>query len=95
MEVAAFLELLSFSYFTSSLQVNSHRLSQMLFGFSFISSSFLYNCLDIPSDLSDITTIIGNFYPDILHDGNLERFFFLLTILMALNTLAYWKISYR
>uniref|UniRef100_H3CSE5 Solute carrier family 15 member 5 n=1 Tax=Tetraodon nigroviridis TaxID=99883 RepID=H3CSE5_TETNG len=37
----------------------------------------------------------GNFYPDILHDGNLERFFFLLTILMALNSLAYWRISYR
>uniref|UniRef100_A0A674MUK7 Solute carrier family 15 member 5 n=1 Tax=Takifugu rubripes TaxID=31033 RepID=A0A674MUK7_TAKRU len=37
----------------------------------------------------------GNFYPDTLHDGNLERFFFLLTILMALNTLAYLNLSHR
>uniref|UniRef100_A0A4W6EMV0 Solute carrier family 15 member 5 n=1 Tax=Lates calcarifer TaxID=8187 RepID=A0A4W6EMV0_LATCA len=37
----------------------------------------------------------GNFYPDVLHDGNLERFFFLLATLMAINTLAFWSVSYR
>ncbi|KAG7454463.1 hypothetical protein MATL_G00259990 [Megalops atlanticus] len=30
-----------------------------------------------------------------LSDGNLERFFFLLATLMAVNTLVFWKISYR
>ncbi|KAK2842026.1 hypothetical protein Q5P01_012226 [Channa striata] len=37
----------------------------------------------------------GNFYPNILHDGNLERFFFLLASLMAMNTLVFWSLSYR
>ncbi|KAG5830860.1 hypothetical protein ANANG_G00315030 [Anguilla anguilla] len=39
----------------------------------------------------------GNFYPDSLSDGNgnLERFFFLLAALMAINTLVFWRISYR
>lgn len=37
----------------------------------------------------------GNFYPNTLHDGNLERFFFLLATLMAVNTLVFWSVSYR
>ncbi|KAM8860831.1 solute carrier family 15 member 5 [Synchiropus picturatus] len=37
----------------------------------------------------------GHFYPNILHEGNLERFFFLLASLMALNTLVLWSISKR
>ncbi|XP_005734955.1 solute carrier family 15 member 5 [Pundamilia nyererei] len=37
----------------------------------------------------------GSFYPSTLHDGNLERFFFLLATLMAVNTLAFWSVSYR
>ncbi|XP_053283597.1 solute carrier family 15 member 5 [Pleuronectes platessa] len=37
----------------------------------------------------------GNFYPNILHDGNLERYFFLLASLMAINTLVFWRVSYR
>ncbi|XP_061085825.1 solute carrier family 15 member 5 [Conger conger] len=37
----------------------------------------------------------GNFYPDSLSEGNLERFFFLLATLMAVNTLVFWRISYR
>ncbi|XP_067091234.1 solute carrier family 15 member 5 [Osmerus mordax] len=37
----------------------------------------------------------GNFYPNTLHDGNLERFFFFLATLMAINTLVFWWISYR
>ncbi|KAK2918070.1 hypothetical protein Q8A73_004816 [Channa argus] len=37
----------------------------------------------------------GNFYPNILHDGNLERFFFLMATLMAMNTLVFWSLSYR
>ncbi|KAG7522964.1 solute carrier family 15 member 5 [Solea senegalensis] len=37
----------------------------------------------------------GNFYPKTLHDGNLERFFFLLATLMAINTLVFWSVSYR
>ncbi|XP_071360231.1 solute carrier family 15 member 5 isoform X3 [Trachinotus anak] len=37
----------------------------------------------------------GNFYPNMLHDGNLERFFFLLATLMAINTLGFWSVSYR
>ncbi|XP_071756369.2 solute carrier family 15 member 5 [Centroberyx gerrardi] len=37
----------------------------------------------------------GNFYPNVLHDGNLERFFFFLASLMAINTLVCWRISYR
>ncbi|XP_051808024.1 solute carrier family 15 member 5 [Acanthochromis polyacanthus] len=37
----------------------------------------------------------GNFYPNILHDGNLERFFFLLATLMALNAVVFWSVSHR
>ncbi|XP_036375606.1 solute carrier family 15 member 5 [Megalops cyprinoides] len=37
----------------------------------------------------------GSFYPNSLSDGNLERFFFLLATLMAVNTLVFWRISYR
>ncbi|KAM9376094.1 solute carrier family 15 member 5 [Pholidichthys leucotaenia] len=37
----------------------------------------------------------GNLFPNSLHDGNLERFFFFLATLMALNTLAFWSVSYR
>uniref|UniRef100_I3JWD4 Solute carrier family 15 member 5 n=1 Tax=Oreochromis niloticus TaxID=8128 RepID=I3JWD4_ORENI len=37
----------------------------------------------------------GSFYPSTLHDGNLETFFFLLATLMAVNTLAFWSVSYR
>ncbi|XP_062857054.1 solute carrier family 15 member 5 [Trichomycterus rosablanca] len=37
----------------------------------------------------------GNFYPNILNDGNMERFFFILAMLMTINTLVCWKISYR
>ncbi|XP_056138384.1 solute carrier family 15 member 5 [Lampris incognitus] len=37
----------------------------------------------------------GNFYPNILHGGNLERFFFFLATLMVINTLLFWKISNR
>lgn len=40
-------------------------------------------------------SVTGNFYPNTLHDGNLERFFFLLATLMAINTLVYWRVSYR
>uniref|UniRef100_A0A3B4A312 Uncharacterized protein n=1 Tax=Periophthalmus magnuspinnatus TaxID=409849 RepID=A0A3B4A312_9GOBI len=38
--------------------------------------------------------ISGNFYPNVLHEGNLERFFFLLAILLAVNTLVLWRMSY-
>ncbi|XP_059917186.1 solute carrier family 15 member 5 [Gadus macrocephalus] len=37
----------------------------------------------------------GNFYPSLPHEGNLERFFFSLATLMAINALVFWKISYR
>uniref|UniRef100_A0A3P8W9K5 Solute carrier family 15 member 5 n=1 Tax=Cynoglossus semilaevis TaxID=244447 RepID=A0A3P8W9K5_CYNSE len=36
-----------------------------------------------------------NFYPSTLHDGNLERFFFLLALLMAINSLLFWHVSHR
>uniref|UniRef100_A0A3B4ZIJ2 Solute carrier family 15 member 5 n=1 Tax=Stegastes partitus TaxID=144197 RepID=A0A3B4ZIJ2_9TELE len=38
--------------------------------------------------------VSGNFYPNMLHDGNLERFFFILATLMAINTVAFWSVSY-
>lgn len=37
----------------------------------------------------------GNFYPNTLHEGNLEHFFFFLSMLMTINTLVFWWISYR
>ncbi|XP_038161406.1 solute carrier family 15 member 5 isoform X2 [Cyprinodon tularosa] len=37
----------------------------------------------------------GNFYPNSLHEGNLEKFFFLLASLMTINTFLFWRISYR
>lgn len=37
----------------------------------------------------------GNFYPNNLGSGNMERFFFTLAILMTINTLVFWRISQR
>ncbi|XP_076860761.1 solute carrier family 15 member 5 [Brachyhypopomus gauderio] len=37
----------------------------------------------------------GNFYPNTLSNGNMERFFFTLAMLMAINTLVFWKVSCR
>uniref|UniRef100_A0A673MZJ2 Solute carrier family 15 member 5-like n=1 Tax=Sinocyclocheilus rhinocerous TaxID=307959 RepID=A0A673MZJ2_9TELE len=37
----------------------------------------------------------GNFYPNNLSSGNMERFFFTLATLMAINTLVFWRISQR
>ncbi|XP_058264794.1 solute carrier family 15 member 5 [Hemibagrus wyckioides] len=37
----------------------------------------------------------GSFYPNILNNGNMDRFFLILSILMAINTLILWKISNR
>ncbi|XP_036432060.1 solute carrier family 15 member 5 [Colossoma macropomum] len=37
----------------------------------------------------------GNFYPNTLSNGNMERFFFMLALLMAINTLVFWKLSCR
>ncbi|RXN19071.1 solute carrier family 15 member 5 [Labeo rohita] len=37
----------------------------------------------------------GNFYPNNLSNGNMERFFFTLATLMAINTLVFWRISQR
>uniref|UniRef100_A0A4W4GVB9 Solute carrier family 15 member 5 n=1 Tax=Electrophorus electricus TaxID=8005 RepID=A0A4W4GVB9_ELEEL len=37
----------------------------------------------------------GNFYPKTLSNGNMERFFFTLATLMAINTLVFWKVSCR
>uniref|UniRef100_A0A8C8ST20 Solute carrier family 15 member 5 n=1 Tax=Pelusios castaneus TaxID=367368 RepID=A0A8C8ST20_9SAUR len=37
----------------------------------------------------------GNWFPNSLNEGNLERFFFLLASLMVVNTLGFWTISYR
>ncbi|KAL7858128.1 hypothetical protein AOLI_G00182300 [Acnodon oligacanthus] len=37
----------------------------------------------------------GNFYPNTLSNGNMERFFFMLAMLMAINTLVFWKLSCR
>ncbi|XP_062403843.1 solute carrier family 15 member 5 [Sardina pilchardus] len=37
----------------------------------------------------------SGFYPNILSDGNLEGFFFLLSALMAINTIVFWKLSHR
>ncbi|KAL2093299.1 hypothetical protein ACEWY4_010611 [Coilia grayii] len=37
----------------------------------------------------------GAFYPNVLSDGNLEGFFFILSIFMAINTLVFWKLSHR
>ncbi|XP_023811910.1 solute carrier family 15 member 5 isoform X3 [Oryzias latipes] len=37
----------------------------------------------------------GDFYPNSLQDGNLEGFFFILSTLMAVNTLLFWRVSCR
>ncbi|KAB5565720.1 hypothetical protein PHYPO_G00244790 [Pangasianodon hypophthalmus] len=37
----------------------------------------------------------GSFYPNILNNGNMERFFLTVALLMAINTLIFWKISHR
>ncbi|XP_072529819.1 solute carrier family 15 member 5 [Salminus brasiliensis] len=37
----------------------------------------------------------GNFYPNTLSSGNLERFFFTLAILMTINTFLFWRLSCR
>ncbi|KAM8821197.1 solute carrier family 15 member 5 [Eudromia elegans] len=37
----------------------------------------------------------GNWFPHLLHEGKLERFFFLLASLMMANTLGFWTIAHR
>ncbi|XP_074839842.1 solute carrier family 15 member 5 [Carettochelys insculpta] len=37
----------------------------------------------------------GNWFPNFLNEGNLERFFFFLASLMVVNTLGFWTISHR
>ncbi|NXC98335.1 S15A5 protein, partial [Certhia familiaris] len=37
----------------------------------------------------------GNWFPHLLHEGKLERFFFFLASLMMVNTLGFWTISHR
>ncbi|XP_063786716.1 solute carrier family 15 member 5 [Pseudophryne corroboree] len=37
----------------------------------------------------------GDWYPTILSNGHLERFFFVLASAMLLNSLAFWRISHR
>uniref|UniRef100_A0A8C4JEN4 Solute carrier family 15 member 5 n=1 Tax=Dromaius novaehollandiae TaxID=8790 RepID=A0A8C4JEN4_DRONO len=37
----------------------------------------------------------GNWFPHLLHEGKLERFFFLLASLMMVNTLGFWTIAHR
>lgn len=41
------------------------------------------------------STPTGDFYPNSLQDGNLEGFFFILSTLMAVNTLLFWRVSCR
>uniref|UniRef100_A0A8C4JFG5 Solute carrier family 15 member 5 n=1 Tax=Dromaius novaehollandiae TaxID=8790 RepID=A0A8C4JFG5_DRONO len=36
-----------------------------------------------------------NWFPHLLHEGKLERFFFLLASLMMVNTLGFWTIAHR
>uniref|UniRef100_U3K4Y2 Solute carrier family 15 member 5 n=1 Tax=Ficedula albicollis TaxID=59894 RepID=U3K4Y2_FICAL len=37
----------------------------------------------------------GNWFPHLLHEGKLERFFFFLASLMMVNTLGFWSIAHR
>ncbi|NWV81307.1 S15A5 protein, partial [Dasyornis broadbenti] len=37
----------------------------------------------------------GNWFPHLLHEGNLERFFFFLASLMMVNTLGFWSVAHR
>ncbi|XP_044872851.1 solute carrier family 15 member 5 isoform X1 [Mauremys mutica] len=37
----------------------------------------------------------GNWFPNFLNEGNLERFYFFLASLMVVNTLGFWTISHR
>ncbi|XP_075703434.1 solute carrier family 15 member 5 [Rhinoderma darwinii] len=37
----------------------------------------------------------GDWFPDVLSSGHLERFFFFLASVMLLNSLAFWRISHR
>ncbi|KFQ56842.1 Solute carrier family 15 member 5, partial [Pelecanus crispus] len=37
----------------------------------------------------------GNWFPHLLHEGKLERYFFFLASLMMVNTLGFWTIAHR
>ncbi|XP_032651920.2 solute carrier family 15 member 5 [Chelonoidis abingdonii] len=37
----------------------------------------------------------GNWFPNFLNEGNLEKFYFFLASLMVVNTLGFWTISHR
>ncbi|XP_033019027.1 solute carrier family 15 member 5 isoform X2 [Lacerta agilis] len=41
------------------------------------------------------TTSQGDWFPNILNEGKLERFYFFLASLMMINTLGFWTISHR
>ncbi|XP_056367626.1 solute carrier family 15 member 5 [Oenanthe melanoleuca] len=41
------------------------------------------------------TSTQGTWFPHLLHEGKLERFFFFLASLMMVNTLGFWSIAHR
>uniref|UniRef100_A0A8C3SJ37 Solute carrier family 15 member 5 n=1 Tax=Chelydra serpentina TaxID=8475 RepID=A0A8C3SJ37_CHESE len=45
--------------------------------------------------LLQIFASLGNWFPNFLNEGNLERFYFFLASLMVVNTLGFWTISHR
>uniref|UniRef100_A0A8C0GRR5 Solute carrier family 15 member 5 n=1 Tax=Chelonoidis abingdonii TaxID=106734 RepID=A0A8C0GRR5_CHEAB len=45
--------------------------------------------------LLQIFASLGNWFPNFLNEGNLEKFYFFLASLMVVNTLGFWTISHR
>uniref|UniRef100_A0A663EB99 Solute carrier family 15 member 5 n=1 Tax=Aquila chrysaetos chrysaetos TaxID=223781 RepID=A0A663EB99_AQUCH len=45
--------------------------------------------------LLQMSALPGNWFPHLLHEGKLERFFFFLASLMMVNTLGFWTIAHR
>ncbi|POI34228.1 hypothetical protein CIB84_002020, partial [Bambusicola thoracicus] len=46
-------------------------------------------------ECSALISVAGNWFPHLLHEGKLERFFFFLASLMMVNTLGFWAIAHR
>uniref|UniRef100_A0A8C0BP18 Solute carrier family 15 member 5 n=1 Tax=Buteo japonicus TaxID=224669 RepID=A0A8C0BP18_9AVES len=58
---------------------------------------FMGPCLILQGKLIllQMSALPGNWFPHLLHEGKLERFFFFLASLMMVNTLGFWTIAHR
>lgn len=74
------------------------RVPAVTVSYTELSSCLLYGpCLILQGKLIllPLSVLPGNWFPHLLHEGKLERFFFFLASLMMVNALGFWTIAHR